>query len=104
MLDDLDDPSEDTEDWIFLISLFLNSTPPQPRFRIDLDSLSDEQCREQFRFRRHDIFEIISLLLLPDTIQCENGTICSSLEAFLILCRRLAYPNRWCDLESLFHR
>ncbi len=104
MMNDLDDPSDDTEDWIFLISLFLNSTPPQPQFQFNMDNLSDEQCVEQFRFRQHHIFEIIPVLQLPDIIQCSNGTICSSLEAFLILCHRLAYPNWWCDLEPLFHR
>ncbi len=104
MMNDLDDPSDDTEDWIFLISLFLNSTPPQPQFQFNMDNLSDEQCVEQFRFRRHHIFEIIPVLQLPDIIQCSNGTICSSPEAFLILCHRLAYPNWWCDLEPLFHR
>lgn len=40
----------------------------------------------------------------PQNYQCNQGTSASSMEAMMILLRRLSYPNRWCDLVPLFGR
>ena len=43
-------------------------------------------------------------LQIPACYICSNGTNVTGMEALMALLRRLAYPNRWCDLESTFGR
>ncbi len=105
LLDDWVEADGENTELILLLWESLHSLPSQPRFHINLDNYTAQECREQFRFYRADLISICVALRLPDIIHCSNGTTCSSLEAFLILCRRLSYPNRWCDVDSLiFHR
>ena len=43
-------------------------------------------------------------LRIPREYHCTQKTVNTGKEALLILLRRLAYPNRWCDLVALFGR
>ncbi|XP_028410541.1 uncharacterized protein LOC114533238 [Dendronephthya gigantea] len=43
-------------------------------------------------------------LNLPSYYICSQKTKASGMEALMILLRRLVYPNRWCDLVSIFGR
>ena len=43
-------------------------------------------------------------LQIPEEYHCVQKTVSTGKEALLILLRRLAYPNRWCDLVALFGR
>ena len=43
-------------------------------------------------------------LEIPEEYVCPQGTIATGMEALMILLRRFAYPNRWCELFSLFGR
>ena len=56
------------------------------------------------RFQKQDIRRLAEALSLPEYYRCHQRTRCESLVALMILLRRLAYPNRWCDLVSLFGR
>ena len=48
---------------------------------------------------------LASALDLPEKYVCKKGTTATGIEALMIMLRRLAYPNRWCDLVPLFgHR
>ena len=44
------------------------------------------------------------MLRIPEELNASNRTRCSGIEGLCILLRRLAYPNRLKDLESLFGR
>ena len=47
---------------------------------------------------------LASPLDLPEKYVCKKGTTATGIEALMIMLRRLAYPNRWCDLVPLFGR
>ena len=40
--------------------------------KLDLDSLTDDECKSEFRFLKHDIYGLLEVLDLPDKITCPN--------------------------------
>ena len=76
--------------------------PDLPRF--NLEDQSDQQALNRFRFDKENIYRLARSLALPDEIQLTNCCICSGTDALCILLRRLVYPNRLSDLETLFGR
>ena len=56
------------------------------------------------RFEKNELERLKNALNLPDFYRCEQGTKATGMEALLIMLRRLSFPNRWCDLVSLFGR
>ena len=76
--------------------------PDLPRF--NLEDQSDQQALNKFRFDKENIYRLARSLALPDQIQLANRCICSGTDALCILLRRLVYPNRLSDLETLFGR
>ena len=55
------------------------------------------------RFQKNHFERLVAALQL-DAYTCHQRTVCPAAEALLILLRRLAYPNRWCELTKLFGR
>lgn len=124
----LDDTS--SSDDLDLILLELMVKPKQllgPR--LHLEDLSDLECERLFRwailackerqmhaaklccsilnchrFSKDDLPRLAAALSLPEQYTCEQGTSATGMEALLVLLRRLAYPNRLCDLVPLFGR
>ena len=41
-------------------------------YEFDLDSLNDDECLSEFRFRKKNIYELPRILGLPDEITCYN--------------------------------
>ncbi|KAM7304107.1 uncharacterized protein ISCGN_014007 [Ixodes scapularis] len=85
------------------------SEPPKRRFKskrgfLDVDRLDDHIFRSLFRFHKEDIGELLSFLRIPDKVTSAQGVVVAGEEALCITLRRLAYPNRWVDLEMLFGR
>ncbi|XP_068692273.1 uncharacterized protein [Montipora foliosa] len=72
--------------------------------KLDLDSLTDGECKSEFRFLKHDIYGLLEVLDLPDKITCPNRFSVYSDEALCLLLRRFAYPCRYEDLVSRFGR
>lgn len=70
----------------------------------DLDSLSDDECRSDFRFNKHDIYSLLDVLDLPEKITCPNRFFVYNDEALCMLLRRFAYPCRLEDLVPRFGR
>lgn len=56
------------------------------------------------RFEKQDIYRLRDALDVPAHYICIQGTKATGLEALMIMLRRLTYPNRWCDLQSVFGR
>ncbi|KXJ13842.1 protein ALP1-like isoform X2 [Exaiptasia diaphana] len=101
-----DEDSSDSDDDLDL--LFLETLFPTPEAsctpRLKLEDLSDTQCQQMFRFEKQDLYRLRDALQVPANYICSQGTKATGLEGLLIMLRRLAYPNRWCDLQSLFGR
>ncbi|KAG0422487.1 hypothetical protein HPB47_001691 [Ixodes persulcatus] len=57
-----------------------------------------------FRFEKHDFGLLNDALLRPEVVCSILGVVVSGEEALLMCLRRLAYPNRWWDLEPIFGR
>ena len=47
---------------------------------------------------------LIRALEIPRFYTGYQGSVCTGMEALMILLCRLAYPNRWCDLVDIFGR
>lgn len=60
--------------------------------------------RQQFRFAKEDFDDLYCNLRVPDVVTSAQGVRVPGREALCIVLRRLAYPNRWCDLEPIFGR
>lgn len=93
-----------SEEEAFLL-LKLHTIPLRTYYeRLDFDQISNSYCREQFRFDKIAILELCDKLNIPHRYVCPNKTVCTGLEGFLILLRRLTYPNRLLELEKEFGR
>ena len=47
---------------------------------------------------------LYAALAIPEIYTCSQGTVSTGMEAMMILLRRFAYPNRWCELVPIFGR
>ena len=72
--------------------------------RFDLDLMTDDECKTEFRFYKNDIYELSEILNLPDRIVCYNGVNVDRTEAFCVFLKRFAYPCRYVDLIPRFAR
>lgn len=71
---------------------------------LDIDGMDSSTFKLMFRFHKNDFDDLCSALLVPQEITtAQNVRLCGR-EALCVLLRRLAYPNRWCDLEGIFGR
>eukprot|EP00033_Pygsuia_biforma_P005605 GCRY01006191.1.p1 GENE.GCRY01006191.1~~GCRY01006191.1.p1 ORF type:complete len:384 (+),score=7.06 GCRY01006191.1:425-1576(+) len=68
----------------------------------DIENLS-RPCTELFRFEKEEII-LLANHLLPEYVVTPNRCRIPRIEAMALVLRRLSYPNRWCDLVSLFSR
>ena len=96
----------ENDDYELLYMLFVNERVPRGVSfkrewrRFNLNSLTDDQCW----FVSTDIVRLSALLALPPVIRVSNGCVCDRLDALCMVLRRFVYPNRLCELESLFGR
>lgn len=60
----------------------------------NLDELGDSYCYTYFRFYKADIRLLIRLFNIPQQLSLKSRIKVSAEEAFCIMLRRLAYPNR----------
>ena len=68
----------------------------------DLDQLSDDECRAEFRFCKNDVYALADVLNIPEDITCYNRTVACGIEAFGMLLTRFSYPTRHSDLIPRF--
>ncbi|CAH3163303.1 unnamed protein product, partial [Porites lobata] len=57
-----------------------------------------------FRFGKDDILHLCEALELPEFYTGHQGSVFTGIEALMVMLRRLAYPNRLCDLVDIFGR
>ncbi|KAM7290141.1 hypothetical protein ISCGN_026807 [Ixodes scapularis] len=96
--------------WSDLDDMFLQYREPEPRRYkssgglLDVAKLDDLTFRRMFRFKKDDFGLLNDVLLMPKVVYSSQGVVVSGEEALLMCLRRLAYPNRWWDLEPIFGR
>ena len=70
----------------------------------DLDTLSDDECRSEFRFLKNDIYHLAEILQIPNQVRCYNRIMADGIEALCIFLKRFAYPCRYADMLPRFAR
>ena len=68
----------------------------------NLNSLSDEQCLEDFRDRRQEIHQVLPIIGWEGPRTSRNEYKCDSITAVCIFTGRLVSPCRWVYLEPFF--
>ena len=72
--------------------------------RFNKNSLSDDEFKLMFRFKKEHIGPLREMLQLRQRYKSATNITWTGEEGLCILLRRLAYPNRLCELVSLFGR
>ena len=88
----------------FLVFNLLDHAEKRQLPRLNFAAIGEDECWEKFRFRKEDIPRLQQCLHIPDNITCSTGVKENGTNALLLLLRRLAYPNRYCDLLEVFGR
>lgn len=68
---------------------------------LDVASIRQRKFVELFRFAKDDICELLARLQIPDEVVSAQRVRVSGMEALCMTLRRLAYPNRLCELEGV---
>ena len=95
------------EEFVLLYDINTAKSPDLPYWNydpFDLDEMSDDECKCEFRFLRNDVYRLIDAMNLPDTFTCYNGLKIEAVEGICIFLKRFAYPCRYLDLISRFAR
>ena len=83
----------------------LHSALPFWRYEhFNLEGLTDDECKVEFRFGKDDIYTLLHTFRLPEVIRCCNGVVINSVEALCICLKRFAYLCRYADLIPRFYR
>ncbi|XP_077506971.1 uncharacterized protein LOC144116141 [Amblyomma americanum] len=78
--------------------------PLSVRGLLNIDDIDSGVFRRHFRFEKHDLHRLQRPLQIPEAVVTPQRVAVPGDEALCITLRRLAYPNRLCDLEDLFRR
>ena len=95
------------EDFLVLYNSYQSRNPEFPFAiygRFSLDSLDEAECLAMFRFRKQDIPLLAQVLGVPEKIACPQRSVCSGMEAFCMVLKRVAYPCRYSDMIQCFGR
>lgn len=97
----------DVEEFVLLYDFNKPKNPDIPYTNydfFDLDKMTDDECKTEFRFYRNDIYNLADIMALPDRYTCYNGVKVDKMEAFCIFLKRFAYPCRYVDMIPRFGR
>ncbi|XP_072142310.1 uncharacterized protein [Dermacentor andersoni] len=78
--------------------------PLSVRGLLNIDAMDGGVFRTYFRFEKEDVRRLQRALGIPETVVTPQRVSVPGDEALCITLRRVAYPNRLCDLEDLFGR
>ena len=101
-----DDGTLDEEEFLVLYFKGKNINKENPTFQywkyeFNFESMTDDECKSEFRFRKSDIPRPCASLRLDDVVVTYNRYV---VEAVCILLKRLAYPCRYSDMVARFGR
>ena len=81
------------------------SRPMYHQYReFSLDDYTDEESFVLFRFHKEEIERLCNCFSIPEKFTSRSGTTMKGQDAFLVMLRRLAYPNRYSDTCPMFGR
>ena len=89
------------EEFVLLYDLNSTKNPDFPYWKyekFDLDLMTDDECKAEFRFLKNDIYFLQQALPIPNRIVCYNRVVVQGAEATCILLKRYAYPTRFGDM------
>lgn len=100
-----DDGFIDDEEFVLLYDLYSSKDldfPYDAYAPFDLEEIDEAECVAEFRFRKRDVRALADVLRVPDTITCEQGSVCTGIEGLCMLLRRMSYPCRYGDMIPRF--
>ena len=68
----------------------------------DLDNLSNDECKAEFRFLKDDIYTLYEVMQFPEEMKCVNGFKVAGLTSLCVMLKRFAYPCRYLDIMPRF--
>lgn len=80
------------------------SIPYSQYGRFDIDSITDDECKTEFRVGKSELNLLAEALGIPDSFVCSNGTKATGLEGLCVVLKRFAYPCRYVDMVPRFGR
>ena len=89
------------EEFLLLFDKNKSRNPDFPYWKnksFELDSMSDDECKAEFRFYKNDVY------LLAETLKCYNGIVVDGIGALCVLLKRFACPCRYGDMIPRFGR
>ncbi|ETP54965.1 hypothetical protein F442_00420 [Phytophthora nicotianae P10297] len=87
-----------------LLSFDQPERPIIPDVRFCVPTLSDEDCRQHFRFDVAGVIRLTELFALPEFVITGSRDKAHATEAVCILLHRLSYPKRHYDMIHIFGR
>ena len=69
---------------------------------LDLEELDESECLAEFRFRKRDMPRQYNVLQIPDTLTCNQRSVCDGVEGLCMLLKRMSYPCRYGDMIVRF--
>ena len=85
------------EEFLMLYNLSSSNNPDFPYWnyqKFELENLSDEECKAEFRFYKNDIYFLKEALRIPDEVTFSNRLVVSGVDAASILLKQFSYPIR----------
>ncbi|XP_050033367.1 uncharacterized protein [Dermacentor andersoni] len=92
---------------LYLLQMAGSSEPRRDLQRhglLDLEHMDSAMFYRSFRFQKADLDDLTAALLIPEEVESAQRVRVAGREALCMTLRRLADPNRLCDLEVLFSR
>ncbi|XP_022777511.1 uncharacterized protein LOC111318928 [Stylophora pistillata] len=74
------------EEFLILYDFFEPRNPEFPHkayAKFDLDEMAESESLAEFRFRKRDIFLLAEVLDIPETIRCDQRSICGGIEGYV---------------------
>ncbi|XP_037572693.1 uncharacterized protein LOC119455374 [Dermacentor silvarum] len=94
--------------WREIEDMYLLQMEPRRDFRqrglLNLDHMDSAMFYRSFRFQKADLDDLMAGLLIPEEVESAQRVRVAGREALCMALRRLADPNRLCDLEVFFSR
>ena len=70
--------------------------------KFDLENMDEAQCKRQFRFLHSHIYDLKSVLNIPEKIVTCQRTGSSGVDALCILFKRLTFPCQYTDIVPTY--
>ena len=100
-----DDGTINDEEFLVVNDLYVSKNADFPYdlyTPFDLEELDESECLAEFRFRKRDIPRLNNVLQIPDTLTCNQRSVCDGVEGLCMLLKRLSYPCRYGDMIFRF--